>query len=301
MSQILTVFTPVYNRARLMGRLYDCLRSQTDTRFEWIVVDDGSRDNIDDVMESFIKEGRMDIRYLKQPNGGKHRAFNRAVSMARGDFFFTVDSDDLLSPDAVRWINDNLESIREDVEFAALSGIKVFQDGRRVGGGSRFGTIDADFIDIRHKHGIKGDLAEVYRTSVLRQFPFPEFPGERFCSEGVVWNRIARVGYKIRLVHEPIYICEYMADGLSASNVQNRRNSPEGSLTLYAEQARDGRIPMVKRLKAGLLYWQFAEKSQLSLRRLAGGIPMGFLPLWPLGIALRHLSTQKTTGSLNKQ
>ena len=51
-----TVFTPTYNRARLLKRLYESLKEQSDKDFEWIIVDDGSKDNTEEVVQGFIKE-----------------------------------------------------------------------------------------------------------------------------------------------------------------------------------------------------------------------------------------------------
>ena len=105
----ITVFTPTFNRAHLLPRLYHSLLDQTCSDFEWVVVDDESQDNTDAVINEFQNsEHSFPIRYYKQPHGGKHRAMNLAVREAKGKFFFTVDSDDWLPDDAVetviRWL-----------------------------------------------------------------------------------------------------------------------------------------------------------------------------------------------------
>ncbi len=46
--------------------------------------------------------------------------------------------------------------------------------------------LDTDSISFRTDYRIRGDMAEVWRTSVLKKFPFPEFKGEKFVSEAVV-------------------------------------------------------------------------------------------------------------------
>ena len=71
----ITVFTPTYNRRYLIDRLYKSLCSQTDKSFEWIVVDDGSTDEtIEYFSEITKKDNSFEIKYVKQENGGKHRA-----------------------------------------------------------------------------------------------------------------------------------------------------------------------------------------------------------------------------------
>lgn len=286
---MITVFTPVYNRSDRIGNLYESLCRQTDRDFEWIVIDDGSSDNIDDVMARFISENRLDIHYFKQPNGGKHRAINRGVRAARGEFFFIVDSDDLIADSAIEWIRQKGAEIADDNSFAGISGIVVQKDGTRSLGGGKFPQIDADSISIRVKHNVKGDLAEVFKTEVLARFPFPDCEGEKFCAEGLVWNRIAKAGYKIRYFYEPIYVCEYLADGLSANNILHRHNSPEYSMLLYSETIKNKEFPWKQRIKSALLFWRFSEKSKKSMAEKARMIPALYWPFVLPGVMMRRL------------
>ena len=55
--------------------------------FEWIIVDDGSTDDIDEIIKSYQNEDRILIRFIKQENGGKHRAINNGVLHAKGELF----------------------------------------------------------------------------------------------------------------------------------------------------------------------------------------------------------------------
>ena len=100
-DKTLAVFTPTYNRAYIIGKLYKSLLAQTSEDFCWIVVDDGSSDNTEQLIASFISEDRIPIRYIKQENGGKQRAHNTGVDACDNELFFCVDSDDALVPTAV--------------------------------------------------------------------------------------------------------------------------------------------------------------------------------------------------------
>ena len=97
----LTLFTPTYNRAHLLERLYSSIKKQTYHHFEWLIVDDGSTDNTNEVVKTFIEEGIITIKYVFKRNGGKHRAINEGVQQAQGELFFIADSDDMLPPDAL--------------------------------------------------------------------------------------------------------------------------------------------------------------------------------------------------------
>lgn len=104
LNPYVTVFTPVYNRARYLGLLYESLIEQHFHNFEWIIVDDGSTDGTREIVARFVDEGRVRIRYHYQENAGKHVAVNRGVQLAKGELFFIVDSDDTLTAHALSTI-----------------------------------------------------------------------------------------------------------------------------------------------------------------------------------------------------
>ena len=190
---LITVFTPAYNRAYIIGKLYESLCRQTFRDFEWLVVDDGSTDDTGTLVAKFIAEKKFPIRYFRQGNGGKHRAINRGVREAAGTLFFIVDSDDFLPNDALFRVSVRFDEIRGNNEFAGVCGLKCFLNGKRVGGDCDWKILDCSCLEFRHRHKVRGDMAEVFRTSVMREFPFPEIVNERFCTEALVWNRGSKI------------------------------------------------------------------------------------------------------------
>src|SRR5688572_23550113 len=96
-----TVFTPTHNRAHTLQRVYDSLRGQTFRDFEWLIVDDGSKDGTDRLAAAWARSADFEIRYRRQPNRGKHVAFNAGVRDARGELFLPLDSDDACVPRAL--------------------------------------------------------------------------------------------------------------------------------------------------------------------------------------------------------
>lgn len=85
-----SVFTPTYNRAKDIVACYLSLCKQTFSDFEWIVIDDGSNDNTNQVMEEIMKSARFPIVYRYQENKGKHVAQNRALDLAQGELFLPL-------------------------------------------------------------------------------------------------------------------------------------------------------------------------------------------------------------------
>lgn len=276
----LTVFTPTYNRAYILGKLYESLCRQTAGDFEWIVVDDGSTDGTEALVRGWSSTAPFSLRYVRQANGGKHRAINRAVREARGELFFIVDSDDYLADNAVERVLSQYDTVRGREDFAGVCGMKVYPDGHRVGGDAQFTVLECSFFEFRDKHRIQGDLAEVYRTDVMRQFPFPEIPGEKFCPEVLVWTRIA-MKYKLRFFNEPIYICDYLPDGLTQNSLRHRVKSP-GSCMLAYEAVYLSPRRWKRKYSCAISYWCFYF---LGGRRLnhKGRVPWLFtVPGWLL-------------------
>lgn len=233
---MITVFTPCYNRAHTIERLYHSLVLQTNKNFEWIIVDDGSTDNTEQIVNVFIKESNdFPICYFKKENGGKHTAINFGVQKANGEAFFIVDSDDWLPKNAIDRIIYYFDQIKNKKDFAGICGNKMLPTKEIIGK-----TFDGEVLDItaleRKKFNIIGDKAEVFKTEILKKFPFPVFENERFLSEGIVWNRIAFDGYKLRFFNENIYYGEYLNDGLTKNLRKMYRENPVGYLTYISQE-----------------------------------------------------------------
>lgn len=231
----ITVFTPTYNRAYTLKRLFDSLLSQSCYDFEWILVDDESDDDTSELVQSF-KNNRFAIIYHRQAHGGKHRAFNWAVKHANGKIFFTVDSDDYLLGDAIQNIKRCSLKVINKENICGVAGLKILPSGEILGGEPNIGNnecIEASNLE-RKKYNLEGDKAEAYKTDILKLYPFPEFPGEDFMSESVVWNKIALEGYKLYWYSIPVQVCEYLEDGLT-KNGANKRKGHLKNLFGYAE------------------------------------------------------------------
>lgn len=253
---LITVFTPTYNRGHLLPELFRSLCHQEFTDFEWVVVDDGSKDDTEAVMRKIMDgEHGFPIRYFKTPNGGKHRAVNFGAKEAKGGLFFIADSDDTLTDDSLQRVAEAFEPLRDKEEMGGVCGLDCQKDGSIIGSGLPQEVIDCNALDIRFQYHVTGDLKEVFRTSVLREIPFPEIEGERFSPEALTWNRIA-VKYKLRYFNRPIYIAEYQQDGLSSRIVRIRMESPVASMLCYQEMTTYD-IPLKEKIKAAINYWRF--------------------------------------------
>lgn len=231
---VFTVFTATYNRAHTLPRVWDSLRRQTFRDFEWIVVDDGSTDNTNEVVSKWIEEADLPIRYLRQEHGGhKKAASNLAVREARGELFLTLDSDDECVPTALErlwWHWNNIPADQRQT-FSAVTVLCADENGAIVG--DRFPCsewCDSDSLEMIHRWKVRGEKWGFQRTDIMRRFPFPD-QISGFVPESVVWSRIA-VEYKTRWVNESLRIYHASADGLTrpSTALNSKRSAAPGNV-----------------------------------------------------------------------
>lgn len=209
-----TIFTPTYNRDYILTNLYNDLKNQTFTDFEWLIVDDGSTDNTKKLVDKFIAENKINIRYIYKKNGGKHTAINVGVKNAQGELFFFVDSDDGLEENSLKIVDNAWKSIKDKNGICGVVGLCVYQNGEVIGTQMPTDNDTYNFTDLYFKYKVKGDKSIVYLTDVLKQYPFPERKEVNFLPESIVLHEISKK-YSVKCVNEPMVIREYLEDGLT--------------------------------------------------------------------------------------
>lgn len=278
---LVSVLTPTRNRAYILPRLYESLATQTYRNFEWLVLDDGSTDGTAELVGTWMSQGRLTIRYFRQEHRGKHVALNRGIREARGEFFMIVDSDDVLLPHALEFLVSTWFSIPEDERagFCGVAALCADPEGRIVGTPFPSDVLDSDYIEIRTRYGVQGDKAEMYITPIVRTFPlYPEFDGETFVLEALLWHRIAAASYKMRFCNEVVRMVEYLPDGLTAQGARKTVRSPKGACLYFQEFIQ---IPRRHPLRIALYhyanYFRFCLHSKRSIKEIVRGAPSVFL------------------------
>lgn len=292
--QLLTILTPTYNRARLLKNLYKSLCQQTKQDFCWLVVDDGSTDETGQLVREFVARAPFEIRYLYKQNGGKHTAVNLGVTNIRTKLTFIVDSDDQLTNDAVETIftvHQKYENLANNSGYCFLKGNK---DGEILEGCFKKDESIGNYIDDRLNKNMWGDKAEVYFTSVLKQYPFPEYPGEHFISEDIVWIPIA-LKYNIVQINKQIYICDYLQDGLTQNGRKVKMAAPIGGKE-RAKQLMNPRCCFKLRMKGALLHAVYSQVAQYSFFEILRDSPMKFVTIivYPLAAFLKSKWEKQT-------
>lgn len=251
---MLTVFTPTYNRSNTINRVYMSLCNQTSLDFEWLIVDDGSTDGTEELVISWQLESLFHIRYIKQPNGGKYRAYNKGLMAAQGEFFFCVDSDDLLPANAVELIMLFAETLRERSDLAGVVALKAYQNGQIIGNlfvseGTHKSLYDLECC------GEGGERSLVFKTSIAKMFPFPEETDEKFVTESVIYDRF-HGKFNFIISNDVLTICEYQPGGLSSDPRRLMLQNPAGYKLYYAQRI-DMASTFVDRFLYALRYHAF--------------------------------------------
>ena len=232
-----TIFTPTYNRGYILPVLYQSLQNQTFNDFEWLIVDDGSTDDTEQLVTGWLQDKKaFPIRYYKKENGGKPRAINYGIQYAAGKFFFMVDSDDLLLPKALEKMYAWCKEIEDDSAFIGVGAARGFPDGNYIKGVAPIvnekGYVDATNLD-RAKYNLDADMCEAYKTQLFKKYPMAEWLGEKFAPEQIALNEIALDGYLLRWHSDIIYQCDYLEDGLTKGSSSLEKNNPMGYAMMY--------------------------------------------------------------------
>ncbi len=223
----LTVFTPAYNRAHTIGRTYESLCRQTSKDFEWLVVDDGSKDNTRELVEGWIKEGKIDIRYVYQENQGMHGAHNTAYDYIETELNTCIDSDDFMPDDAVEKIVSFWKENGSD-KYAGIIGLDATEDGKVIGANFPDGLKTTTLRRYYEELGGSGDKKMIYRTEIVKKYPkYPIFEGERYVGLAYLYNMID-ADYELLVSNNVYVIVEYQLDGSSFGMWKQYWNNPKG-------------------------------------------------------------------------
>lgn len=234
------------------------MKKQTFIDFEWLIIDDGSTDCTYEKVKNWSADNtKFPIRYYKFENSGKQKEINRALDLARGELFFTVDSDDLLTADALDKINQWEKTIPQCEKFCGFAGSDGDMTGKAINPIFSEEYVDATFFNRYAETGmfIGHDRPWVFYTDVHRQYRYPEFEGEKFIAEAVVWNRMAKDGYQIRCFNDVIYLIEHQEDGYTKKISQILIQSPKGYGLWKAEQMSFLKYGFLRRIKEYYIFY----------------------------------------------
>lgn len=290
---LVTVLTPTYNRAHLLPNLYNTLCNQSNMNFIWMIVDDGSTDNTTKLINQIQKDKKFDILYFQKVNGGKHTALNYGISKVETPLLFIVDSDDWLPDNAISTIEEYYEKYHSYDNLCGFSFLRCYANGNINYGPFPIDEAIETYLEARINKNLGGDKAEVFYTSIIKKYRFPEFTGEKFYSEDGVWIRISGE-FDMVHINKCIYFCEYLEGGLTRSGSKMKIKSPLGMMDRSRNflLSKSKWIVKVKHSLLFLIYGMFAHLKAKTLWEQHPA-PIFFLFTFPVAIFIHILWRNK--------
>ncbi|GEL67585.1 glycosyltransferase family 2 protein [Marinilactibacillus psychrotolerans] len=244
MEKSITVFTPTYNRKHTIYKCYESLLRQTSKDFTWLIIDDGSTDGTKELINEWIKENKIEIRYILQENKGMHGAHNTAHINMMTELCVCCDSDDYLSDNSIELILNNWNNIEDKSRFSGMIGIDANLEGKHLAKIPNE-LKETTLFDLRFKFKLRGDYKLIYRTELIKEDLYPEFAGEKYLAVGYKYFNLD-VNYKLSVINDVLCYVEYLEDGGTSNKIKHYVKSPKGFSHYRKEMMKNSSLTSVK-------------------------------------------------------
>lgn len=191
----ISVIVPVYNTSKYLSKCLDSILNQTYKNYEIIIVNDGSTDNSDKIINEYVSKHK-NIKYYNKKNGGQASARNLALKNATGEYVTFIDSDDYVDLDMFKNMIENIDDsdivicdilIESNNSFV----LKTYNKINKLPGKN-------------YMTSYMGPVAKLYKRKFLEEYDF------KFM-EDIFYEDLASIPYlgmytnKIKYVEKPFY------------------------------------------------------------------------------------------------
>lgn len=232
----LSILTATYNRSNYLLKLYESIKENLKYNVtpEWIIVDDGSTDDTKNIVQSFIDENKVIIKYLYQKNSGKMSAINEAVKMATGDLIVDCDSDDYFTNNSFEIIEKNAEKLLHNQELYGLVFLKSEENGKISGKEFSQKEHITTMFDLYFKEDIGGEKIIVYNSKIRKQYSHQLEHNEKFITEARMYHKMDEKN-KLLAINEVIEQGSYIENGYTKNINKTFKESPFGYYMYFKE------------------------------------------------------------------
>ena len=220
-----SVIMPVYNKADTVCAAVKSVYAQTCDDYEIVMVDDGSRDGLEQALEPL--RGPK-LRLIRQENGGVSVARNTGIANAQGDYVCFLDADDLWQPDHLQTLSELIEKYPESSAFVTAHAV-LLPDGQTLHSGVALAGLETDFetddflgLLNTTSYGVVHTNSVCARRAMLEQEGIRFEPGIRIGEDSDVWYRLG-LKHKVAVTQKETtaYRREFSTATKSGFHVQN--------------------------------------------------------------------------------
>lgn len=281
-NKLVTVFTPTYNRKESLKICYSALLKQSSQNFKWQIIDDGSTDETESLVKNWIDEGLLDIEFIRKKNGGKASAINISLEKSSTLLWLCLDSDDYLLPNAIEIIEKNYKSIEHNDDICGMFSLRANPDGSPMQNISIPKKLKLSTQNnIRYKLSIPPEYLHVFKTEIIRKYPYPIIEGEKYIPLSYIYDQLDEK-YKYLIIHDSIMVCEYQLDGITNNKINLIKKNPIG-YSLYKEQLIKLAPSYLLKIKSCITYISSSLLSRKNPFRISSYKLLVFL-CFPLGL-----------------
>ena len=232
----LSILTATYNRASYLNKLYESIKNNLNYNIvpEWIIVDDGSTDDTKKIVDGFINENIIEIKYKFQENSGKMAAINEAVKIATGELIVDCDSDDYFTDNGFEIIEKNANKILDNESFYGMAFLKKENDGTTSGKEFSKYEYETTMFDLYFKKDIGGEKIIVYNSNIRKKFHHELEHNEKFITEARMYHKMDDK-YKLLAINEAVEQGSYIADGYTKNIQKTYLKNPYGYYMYFKE------------------------------------------------------------------
>ena len=233
-----SILTATYNRAKCLPKLYESLIKNKSSNYEieWLIMDDGSKDETENLIKDYIAKNEIEIKFFKQQNQGKMTAINNLAQYVTGEIWIECDSDDYFTDGAFDKIKDLYEKNKERKDIYAFAFLKIDQNGNNMG--NTFKKEETTMFDLYFKEGGTGEKALAFITEVRKKYRYELEHNERFVTEARMYHKMDK-DYKMICNNEYMMVCEYQEEGYTKNINKEFVNNPFGYYMYFYEILND--------------------------------------------------------------
>lgn len=257
MTKKIVILTATYNRPGEIVSLYTSLQAQKDQDFSWVVVNDGSGKETEEVLEGFRQTASFDLQVITQKNGGKSSAINNGLSHLGEDtgFAVIVDDDECLDSDAVSTVKAYYEKYK-DTGCGVIHFNRKNQDGEMIASP----VIEEDYFmsyqefKSRKRH-VDGYLG--YFTEKLGAERFTIYEGEKYIGPSTLFMKVTR-NSKLLFAKAALGTTEYLEGGITKQGRRLRIRNPQGMIE-YCQLMQENGADLRQRFLYSVHGWAYVQ------------------------------------------